>query len=218
MDQVEAVACDMNSDFQEAFEEKCPHIQPVFDYFHIVKNFNDKVVSEVRKDEQRRLYEEGNVEAARALKKTRYILMSSRKTLQSKDADAREERQIHKGSSLFKTDSIVRKEGYEERYDALLQENQLLFTLDLIKEKLNLAYSRKDEAIMAEDIISIMDMCKATGNHTSCGLSVCLATTLRALSPTQLMISQLQRLKVSTTKSRLFADRDTDILMTNISF
>ncbi len=92
------------------------------------------------------------------------ILMSSRKTLQSKDADAREERQIHKGSSLFKTDSIVRKEGYEERYDALLQENQLLFTLDLIKEKLNLAYSRKDEAIMAEDIISIMDMCKATGN------------------------------------------------------
>lgn len=166
MDQVEAVACDMNSDFQEAFEEKCPHIQPVFDYFHIVKNFNDKVVSEVRKDEQRRLYEEGNVEAARALKKTRYILMSSRKTLQSKDADAREERQIHKGSSLFKTDSIVRKEGYEERYDALLQENQLLFTLDLIKEKLNLAYSRKDEAIMAEDIISIMDMCKATGQST----------------------------------------------------
>ena len=59
MSGVEAVACDMNSDFQEAFEEKCYWIQPVFDYFHIVKNFNDKVVSEVRKDEQRRLYEEG---------------------------------------------------------------------------------------------------------------------------------------------------------------
>ena len=164
MDQVEAVACDMNSDFQEAFEEKCPHIQPVFDYFHIVKNFNDKVVSEVRKDGQRRLDEEGNVEASRALKKTRYILMSSRKTLQSKDADAREECQIHRGSSLFKTDSIIRKEGYEERYDALLRENQLLFTLDLIKEKLTLAYSRKDESIMAEDIIGIMDICKATAN------------------------------------------------------
>lgn len=34
MDGVEAVACDMNSDFQEAFEDRCPHIQPVFDYFH----------------------------------------------------------------------------------------------------------------------------------------------------------------------------------------
>ena len=164
MDYVEAVACDMNSDFQEAFEEMCPHIQPVFDYFHIVKNFNDKVVSEVRKDEQRRLYEEGDIEAARALKKTRYILMSSRKTLQAKDADAREERIVHKGSRLFKTEDIVRKEGYEERYDSLLQENHLLFTLDLIKEKLTFAYSRTDEAQMAEDIISIMDTCKATGN------------------------------------------------------
>ena len=54
MEGVEAVATDMNSDFQEAFEEKCPHIQVVFDYFHIVKNFNDKVVSEIRKDEQKR--------------------------------------------------------------------------------------------------------------------------------------------------------------------
>ncbi len=164
MDGVEAVACDMNSDFQEAFEEKCPHIQPVFDYFHIVKNFNDKVVSEVRKDEQRRLYEEGDVEAARSLKKTRYILMSSRKTLQAKDADARDERVIHKGSRLFKTENIVRKEGYEERYNALLKENQLFFTLDLIKEKLTLAYSRTDESQMAEDIISIIDTCEATGN------------------------------------------------------
>jgi len=35
MDGVEAIACDMNSDFEEAFEYCCPHIQPVFDYFHI---------------------------------------------------------------------------------------------------------------------------------------------------------------------------------------
>ncbi len=164
LDHVEAVACDMNSDFQEAFEEKCPHIQPVFDYFHIVKNFNDKVVSEVRKNEQRRLYEEGDIEAARTLKKTRYILMSSRKTLQAKDTDARKERVIHKGSRLFKTEDTVRKEGYEERYNALLQENHLLFTLALIKDKLTSAYSCTDEARMAEDIIDIMGICKATGN------------------------------------------------------
>lgn len=35
MDNIEVAASDMNSDFQEAFEEKCPHIQPVFDYFLI---------------------------------------------------------------------------------------------------------------------------------------------------------------------------------------
>lgn len=164
MENVEAVACDMNSDFQEAFEEKCPHIQPVFDYFHIVKNFNDKVISEVRKDEQHRLIQEGNLEAAKALKKTRYILMSSRTTLQKKDEYAGRERIIHKGSSLFKTENIVLKAGYEERYNKLLEENKLLFTLDLIKEKLTQAYSRQDECIMAEDIIGIMDMCHATNN------------------------------------------------------
>ena len=139
-------------------------IQPVFDYFHIVKNFNDKVVSEVRKDEQRRLYEEGNIEAARALKKTRYILMSNRSTLQKKDDDAASGRIIHKGSPLFKTEDIKRKSGYEAKYDTLLQENKLLFTLDLVKEKLSAAYTLADEARMAGAISDIMDICQATGN------------------------------------------------------
>ena len=165
MDSVEAIACDMNSDFQEAFEDKCPHIQPVFDYFHIVKNFNDKVVSEVRKDEQRRLLAEGDDEAARSLKKTRYILMSSRKTLKRKDQDAADERVISKGSPIFGTEDYIRKGGHEERYDELLSQNKLLFTLDLIKESLTLAYSRNDEARMSENIISIMDTCKSTKNE-----------------------------------------------------
>ena len=164
MDSVEAVACDMNSDFQEAFEERCPHIQPVFDHFHLVKNFNDKVVSEVRKDEQRRLYEAGDIEAAKALKKTRYILMSKRSTLQKKDQEAEAGRVIHRGSPLFGTANVVRKSGYEEKYDSLLRENALLFTLDLIKEKLDEAYRDTDEARMAEKIIDIMDICEATGN------------------------------------------------------
>ena len=35
----------------------------------------------------------------------------------------------------------------------------------LIKEKLSQAYSQTDECLMSEDIISIMDMCHATGNN-----------------------------------------------------
>ena len=164
MNDVKAVACDMNSDFQEAFEEKCPWIQPVFDYFHIVKNFNDKVISEVRKDEQKRLYEEGNIDAARSLKKTRYILVSKRSTLQKKDEEADAGKVIHKGSTLFQTEDITRKGGNEAKYDELIQENKLLFTLDLVKEKLSMAYSMTDEAKMAEAVIDIMDICEATGN------------------------------------------------------
>ena len=162
MDNVEAIACDMNSDFCEAFEERCPHIQPVFDYFHIVKNFNEKVVGRIRKDEQKRLRKEGNIDGANALRKTKYILVSKRSTLQKKDAKSGSV--IHKGSGLFKTDDIIRSGGNEEKYDALIKENKLLFTVDLIKEKLSEAYAMTDEAQMAEAIIDIMDICQATGN------------------------------------------------------
>ena len=164
MNSVEAVACDMNSDFQEAFEEKCPWIQPVYDYFHIVKNFNDKVVSEVRKDEQRRLLEEGLADEAKALKKTRYILMSSRKTLQEKDEQAKTGEPITRPTSIFPREEYIRKVGYEAKYDELLSQNRLLFTLDLIKERLALAYARTDEVKMADDISWIMDVCASSVN------------------------------------------------------
>lgn len=164
MSGVEAVACDMNSDFYEAFEEKCYWIQPVFDHFHIVRNFNEKVIGEIRKDEQKRLYNEGNKEAAAAFKRTKYILMSNRSTLQRKDKDAEEGRVIHNGSPLFKTEDVKRKGGNEEKYDSLIRENKLLFTVDLVKEKLSDAYGMKSEDKMAEAISDIMDICKATGN------------------------------------------------------
>ena len=90
--------------------------------------------------------------------------MSNRSTLQKKDEDAASERVVHKGSPLFKTEDVKRKGGNEAKYDALLQENKLLFTIDLVKEKLRDAYEMTDEAKMADAIIDIIDVCKATGN------------------------------------------------------
>ena len=133
-------------------------------YLHIVRNFNEKVIGAVRKDEQRRLFEEGKTEAAKALKRTKYILTSSRATLQRKDEEATEGKILRKGSDLFNTETVIRKGGYEAKYDRLLQENKLLFTLDLIKEKLTDAYKMIDEAKMAEEISDIMDICEATSN------------------------------------------------------
>lgn len=164
MDNVEAVACDMNSDFQEAFEEKCPHIQPVFDHFHIVKNFNDKVIGAVRKDEQKRLQEEGDVEAAKSLKRTKYILTSSRKTLQRKDTEANEGKVISKGNELFSKEEVRRRGGNMEKYEELLEQNQLLFATDLIKEKLVDAYKMDNEADMAESMSEFIDLCSSTKN------------------------------------------------------
>ena len=164
MASVEAIACDMNSDFQEAFEDTCEWVQPVFDHFHIVKNFNDKVITAVRRDEQRRLNEEGNYEAAKALKHTRYILTSKRETLQKKDKEATEGKILSKGSELFNKEEVVRKPGYEAKYDELLKENELLFTLDLIKDKLDEAYRQTQEPIMADMMMEILELCKASKN------------------------------------------------------
>ena len=164
MKNVKAVACDMNSDFSEAFVERCPHIEIVYDRFHIVKNFNEKVVSEVRKDEYRRLLEEGDVEAAKLLKGSKYILTSKRSTLQKKDRDAVDGKVISKGSGLFGTKDYVRSEGYEARYDELIKQNQLLFTADLIKEKLDAAYNPDHYLSMSTAIADIVYYCYATKN------------------------------------------------------
>lgn len=161
---VEAIACDMNSDFEEAFEHMCPHIQIVYDYFHIVKNFHEKVVAEVRKDEQKRLLSEGDTKAAESLKKSRYILCSSRQTLARKDKEGKEGKIIAKGSTLFAKEEVIRKSGYMERYENLISQNRLFFTLDLIKEKLSEAYKSKNEVEMANMIAEIMDICLLTRN------------------------------------------------------
>ena len=161
---VEAVACDMNSDFEEAFVEKCPHIQPVFDYFHVVKNFNDKVISEVRKDEQQRLKEAGDLEGAKSLKRSKYILTSSRETLRKKDEARRTEAIPQKSPSLFAKRVLVKASNLEARYDQLISENKLLFTCDLIKEKLRLAFRRTDIEDMIKDISEIISICVDTEN------------------------------------------------------
>lgn len=70
------------------------------------------MIAEVRKDEQQRLIAEGNVEGAKSLKKTRYILTSSRKTIAKKDAEVAEVKVIRQGSELFKTEPVTRTGDY----------------------------------------------------------------------------------------------------------
>ena len=165
MDHVEAVACDMNSDFEEAFEEKCEWITIVFDHFHIVKNFNDKVVSAVRKDEQNRLKEAGLDDKARNLKGSKYILTSSRESLAKKDAKAEAGAMIQVENTLFGLKPILAKSGYVQRYKQLIKENELLLACDIIKEQLDAAYQSTDENEMARLIIEIIDTCNGTKNR-----------------------------------------------------
>lgn len=135
----------------------------VFDFFHIRKNFNDKVIGEIRKDEQRRLIAEGDLKAADSLKKSKNILTSKRETLEKKDALAG--KVLQKGGGLFNTPEVVQKSGHVERYKKIMRENRLLFTCELIQEKLTGAYKLTDEMKKAREIAEIMDMCQETGNR-----------------------------------------------------
>ena len=114
----------------------------------------------VRKDEMERLYKEGNTEAASKLKHSRYILVSSRETLQKKDEKAEKEQAVKQKEFLFKKKKKKLKGGNEEKYNALIKENQLLLTIDLIKEKLKLAYKLTDETEMEAEITEIIDLCE----------------------------------------------------------
>lgn len=165
MKNVVAVACDMNSDFEQAFIEKCPHISIVFDYFHIVKNFNEKVINEVRKSEYNRLIAESRYEDAKIFKKSKFILTSSAETLRKKDLEVLENKVISKESELFKTPQITRKGNYEEKYNKIIEENELLLIAHIIKEKLKLAYSRTDSNLMTEDLVDIAILCYQTNNN-----------------------------------------------------
>lgn len=162
---VVGIACDMNSDFQEAFKERCPHLSIIYDHFHIVKNFNDNVIRKVRRDEEKRLKDEGRDDEAKDFKNTRFILMSKRETLQRRDAEAAAGTPIRKGSKLFKIDSVTLKGGREEKYDFLLSENKLLFTVDLVKDMLDKAFRCTDVDDMLEQMTDIIYTCWDTENE-----------------------------------------------------
>ncbi len=163
MSKVEAVSCDMNSDFIEAFQEKCPHVKAVYDRFHIVKNFNDKVANEVRKDMIKELTAEGKEDEAARFKHAKYLLMSSRSTMRQKDQEAG--KIIGKGSELFNIPPSTRNGNREERYDELIRSNELLFMIDWCKEALRDAYEAPDAEDMRRQIENIISKCESTGNR-----------------------------------------------------
>jgi len=105
------------------------------DYLHVIKNFNDKGVGEARKDGQERLPPEGDDTAAQSLKKSRYILTSSKQTLMRKDEEA------GKGKIQIQPALQQRACGQErrhrDRHEDLMGESKLPFALGLIKEKLS---------------------------------------------------------------------------------
>ncbi len=160
MQHVEAVACDMNSDFQEAFQDKYPHITVVFDHFHIIKHFNEDVLDNLRKDIVKQLIAEGKLEEAACFKRTKYLLMMNESTREKRDREAEAGRKTGTDSDTFGCHSSPVRGKSEERYRELINSNRPLFVADLIKEKLAEAYGehRTDDGRIVPNVTSEEEM------------------------------------------------------------
>ena len=173
MEHVKAIACDMNADFASAFTSRFPHLDIVYDRFHIIKNFNEKVINKVRLDEQRRLIKEGNKEGADSLKRTRFILMSNMETLEQRDNESREhnerlqEVKNNKTKAEFTSVNPERKKKTDRvaRYNKIIEENELLFAVDFIKEMLSDAYDTIQNTVSMKKVMRvIVDLCDGANN------------------------------------------------------
>jgi transposase len=77
---IEAVAMDMWKPFAQAVSEGCPNAAIVYDFFHIVANYND-VITRVRRSE----YHKASKEDKRVIKGSRWILLKNPENLKEKD-------------------------------------------------------------------------------------------------------------------------------------
>jgi len=165
MSHVKAMGCDMNSDYTTAIKERCPWIRIVYDRYHLVANFNARVIAEVRKDEQRRLIAEGDAEGARRLKGSKYILTSKRSTLLAKAEGTCKGRKKRPGVLFNEARPKQNEKDWLKRYDEIMASNELLMATDVVKEKLEKAYQITDEAEMCAEIDDLIEICRGTGNR-----------------------------------------------------
>ena len=112
----------------------------------------------------RRLEGEGDTEAAKTLKGSKYILMSNHDTLLQKDRDARHGKVLSNAGVLFNRQEKVQQGGNRKRYKEIISQNELLFTADLVKEKLKFAYEADTELKMKRRINSVISLCEGTEN------------------------------------------------------
>lgn len=182
MQQVVAVSMDMNASYAKAFREWYPHIKIVYDGFHIIKNYNDMVLTEIRRAEQRRLIEEmeiakenGNKDLYKELydeyktfKNSRYILLGNRKTLELKDEAAKEHNRIlfeKFGKRGLKTP--IGKRYWSacniERLEAILAANEKLQVAHNLGEMLKSALYCRNPKVFETDFKRWLFMAEKTG-------------------------------------------------------
>ena len=174
MSQVEAVAMDMNAQYDSAFREKAPHVHIVYDLFHLVKLYNDKVLTAMRRRKQNELQEHGDKAGYTLFKGSRYLLLANRSTLQDKDTRGKQnnrllsENYVKKGLSLPPGARMMQID-HEVKLDALLSANSEFSAAYILLEQLKLAFkaeSRKDLETGMQSWLKLARQCTSDEIHS----------------------------------------------------
>lgn len=145
MNHVKAVSMDMNAQYDSAFREKWPDIRVIYDHFHLVKMYNDTVLTAIRRRKQREMLESGNENGYTLLKNSRYLLLSKMDTLRERDKEAHEnnvrlhEMYLDKGKPLPPGERI-RNPYREKKLNDILADNKDLSFCYFLLEQFSLAY------------------------------------------------------------------------------
>lgn len=154
---VEAVAMDMNAQYDSAFREHAPHIKIVYDKFHMIKMFNDTVLSALRRRKQRECLEKGDKTYYQLLKGTRYLLLTAPGKLAKQEQMARENnirlraQYTSKGLSLPPGERMMRI-NRDKKLNDLLAANDDLNISYILLEQFKLAYNVTAEKEMNDGL------------------------------------------------------------------
>jgi transposase len=139
--QVEAVATDMSPAYIEAVGQRLPNATLVFDRFHVMKLFNDKL-SQLR----RQLYHRATAEHRRVLKGVRWLLVK-------------------------RPEHLDPARGERERLDEALRLNEPLATAYYLKEELGEFWEQDDEEQATAFLLDWLSRAEVSGIPILVGLA-----------------------------------------------
>lgn len=142
---LQAVAMDMNAGYDQAFKDVAPHVEIVYDNFHMVKLYSDTVLTAIRRRLQHQAKEHNDEKLYSTLKGSRFLLLTNRSTLKEQDSLALQNNHelLHnyelKGLPLPPGRRYMYC-GKEAKLDELLSVNKELYIAYILKEQFQIAY------------------------------------------------------------------------------
>ena len=110
---LQAVVMDMNGAYAVELREQCPHVEIVYDLFHVVAKYGREVIDRVRVDEANRLREDRR--ARRVIKGARWLLLRNRENLANEEEAVRLEELLAANKKLLTV--YVLKEDLKHLWD-----------------------------------------------------------------------------------------------------